>query len=405
MMTIKNNSKNWDVIILGAGAAGLMAAAQAGQKGARVVVIDHAEQAGRKILISGGGRCNFTNLNAQENCYLSQNTRFMRSSFARFTPSDFLKLVQQHKIAWEEKEKGQLFCQNSARDILDMLLNECHKGNVEFLLGHKIGDVSRDEQCFIVQTSRGVVKGRALILATGGLAIPKLGATDFSLQLARRFGLKIIQPAPALVPFILEEAYPDLAGVSLDISVSLGTKKPQFTGGMVFTHKGLSGPAILQISSYWQKQQALVLNLMPGLKVMDEFEAIRARRPQAHPPALLERLPQRLGRVLAKNHCDDRPLNSQPMKAIRALAGSIERWVLTPFSSEGYGKAEVMRGGIDTKFLSSKTMESVCVPGLYAIGEAVDMTGWLGGYNFQWAWSSGYVAGQAAAQFAQGNST
>lgn len=399
---MKNIQEDWDVVVLGAGAAGMMAAAQAGQTGAKVLLLDHAAEPGRKILVSGGGRCNFTNLSARDSTYLSQNPRFVRSALAQFTPVMFCNLLRQHRVAWEEKEQGQLFCRDSARDIVGLLISECEKGRVALRFGCQIMAVTRCEQGFEIKTPQKKLRGRALILATGGLSIPKLGATDFSLQLARQFGLTIISPSPALVPLVLKQAYPDLAGVSLTVEASTGKKGPKFTAGMVFTHKGVSGPAILQISSYWQKGDSIRLGLLPGFDVMKLFEEVRGRRPHAQPPALLEKLPQRLGRVLAGGICDDRPLIEQPMKSLRALALRVERWELLPVSSEGYAKAEVMKGGIDTKMLSSQTMGVHSVPGLYVVGEAVDVTGWLGGYNFQWAWSSGYVAGRAASHYVRG---
>lgn len=389
----------WDVVVIGAGAAGMMAAATAGQAGARVLVLDHADKPGRKILISGGGRCNFTNLKADWPYYRSANPRFCRSALARYQPRDFLALVEKHRIAWHEKEEGQLFCDHSAQQIVTMLEDECKAGKVRFSLGCSVNDVTHDGSVFTVKTSRDLVRARSIILATGGMALPKLGATDFSLRLARRFGLAVVPPAPALVPLRFSVPQPELAGVSLTVTATLqAQKKPSFTGGMVFTHKGVSGPAILQISSWWDGQGALKLNLAPGKEMYDEMRIICQQRPRAHGPALLEGLPVRLARSLAGKFLDDRPLAEQPAKAIRALAAQVESWVFTPEGTEGYAKAEVMRGGVDTAELSSKTMEARRVPGLYVVGEAVDVTGWLGGYNFQWAWASGVAAGQAAAE-------
>ncbi len=388
----------WDVAVMGAGAAGMMAAATAGQRGARTVLLDHADQPGRKILISGGGRCNFTNLKADWTYYRSENPRFCRSALARYRPQDFLSLVEKYRIRWHEKEEGQLFCDESARQIVSMLEDECRVGGVTFQLGCSLSDVSHDGHSFTLETSQGPVRARSIILATGGLALPKLGATDIALKLARQFGLRIVPPAPALVPFRLEAAQPNLAGVSLQVTASLaGRKKPVFTGGMVFTHRGVSGPAILQISSWWDRHEALRLNLAPGRDVHEDMRGICQQRPKAHAPALLEALPARLVKVLVAGMLDDRPLAEQPAKAVRALAAQVSDWVLYPAGTEGYAKAEVMRGGVDTRDLSSQTMEARTVPGLYVVGEAVDVTGWLGGYNFQWAWASGVAAGQAAA--------
>lgn len=388
----------WDVLVLGAGAAGLMAAATAGQRGARVAVLDHAEEPGRKILISGGGRCNFTHLETSWERYQSANPRFARSALARYRPQDFLELVERHHIAWHEKDAGQLFCDGSARQIVTMLKDECERGAVHFYYQHSLRHVSHDGHSFEVNTSRGTFKARSVIVATGGMALPKLGATDGALQLARRFGLRVVAPAPALVPLTLEKPLPDLAGVSLPVTTALGKKGVRFTDGMVFTHRGLSGPAILQISSYHTAGHPLWIDLCPGHDVLAEMQAVIKARPRAHGAALLDGVPARLARHLAHTMLDQRPLAEQPGKAVRALADYVSRWVLTPAGTEGYAKAEVMRGGIDTRDLSSQTMEASKVPGLYAIGEAVDVTGWLGGYNFQWAWASGVAAGKAAAE-------
>lgn len=406
------NGPLWDVIVLGAGAAGLMTAATAGQGGARVAVLDHAEAPGKKILISGGGRCNFTHLEAKAERYLSANPRFPRSALASYTPRDFLALVERHRIAWHEKDAGQLFCDGSASQIVEMLRAECQRANVELALGRRIEEVRHDGAYFHVRTQQGSWRGRALVLATGGLAIPKLGATGLSLQLARQFGLKTTATAPGLVPLVLGAPLGDLAGVSLPVTAALTGKKdkgPRFTDGMVFTHRGLSGPAILQISSYCNsfgdKGQPVFLNLFPEEKdVLARLLSIREARPKAQPPALLEGLPARLARYIASETLDDRPLAAQPLAALRTLAERLTRWEIKPIGTEGYAKAEVMRGGIDTRLLSSRTMEASDVPGLYAVGEAVDVTGWLGGYNFQWAWASGVAAGRALAARARGES-
>ncbi|MBS1036763.1 aminoacetone oxidase family FAD-binding enzyme [Gluconobacter sp. DsW_058] len=389
-------SVTFDVVVLGAGAAGLMAAATAGRGGARVLVLDHGSEPGRKILISGGGRCNFTHLETGPNCFLSQNKHFARSALARYTPRDFVKLVDRYQIAWHEKAKGQLFCDGSARQIVDMLVSECQDAGCEARMETRITDVEADADGFVVRTDAGDVRSRSVILATGGLSIPKLGATDLSLRIARSFGLKIVPTAPALVPLVLDDADPSLAGVSLDVVTTCGKKGPRFADGMVFTHRGLSGPAILQISSYLEAGGTAHIDLMPGRNALEVLLAIKKARPRALPPSLLEALPARLAKELAAG-LGDVMLANQPDKNIKALAERLSRWEVRLSGTEGYAKAEVMRGGIDTSGLSSQTMEVRDVPGLYAIGEAVDVTGWLGGHNFQWAWSSGVAAGQAAA--------
>lgn len=385
----------YDAVILGAGAAGLMAAATARKGGASVVVLDHAAEAGRKILISGGGRCNFTNLDARAENFLSANRHFMRSALAGYTPRDFLALVERHDVGWQEKAEGQLFCLQSARDIVTLLLREAEGCVVH--LDTRIHDVRRAD-VFRVQTDRGEILGRNLVLATGGLSIPKLGASDLSLRLARQFGLDLVQTMPGLVPLTLENPLSELAGVSLPVRASLG--RTGFTDGMVFTHRGLSGPAILQISSYQQGPlDAPLIDMMPGRDARDAMGAIKKARPRAEPASLLGDLPQRLARHIATNTLSDLDctLANLPDKRIASLAERISAWRPALSGTEGYAKAEVMKGGIDTRGLSSKTMEARDVPGLFAIGEAVDVTGWLGGYNFQWAWSSGVAAGRAIA--------
>jgi len=387
---------NPDVIVLGAGAAGLMAAATAGQNGARVLILDHGPEPGRKILISGGGRCNFTHLETGPNCFISQNRHFARSALARYTPQDFLKLVNRYGIAWHEKARGQLFCDGSAGQIVDMLVSECRTAGCELRMQTRILDVRQAEHGFIVVTDGGEIRAGAVILATGGLSIPKLGASDLSLRLARKFGLRVVPPAPALVPLVLADADPELAGVSLLIVARVGKKGPRFEDGMVFTHRGVSGPAILQISSYLEAGDAAQIDLLPGQNALNVLLKVKKDRPKALPPSLLEALPQRLARVLAAG-LGDTMLANQSDRAIKALAERVSNWQLRPAGTEGYAKAEVMRGGIDTRDLSSQTLGARDVPGLYAIGEAVDVTGWLGGHNFQWAWASGVAAGQAAA--------
>jgi predicted Rossmann fold flavoprotein len=363
-----------DVVVIGAGAAGLMCAMRAGQRGRKVLLLDHAEAVGKKILISGGGRCNFTNLGTGPEAFLSANPHFCKSALARYTQQDFIALVDRHRIAWHEKTLGQLFCDGSARQIVAMLLAECAAVDVDVRIGHRIMSVEKSDH-FSVATDHGVFEASSVVLATGGLSIPKMGATSFAYDTARRFGLKITQTRPALVP--LTAKVPEISGVSLDVVARCG--KTTFREALLFTHRGLSGPAILQISSYWQPGQEISIDLLPGTDAAQFLKERRHARPKAELKTLLaEVIPQRLAEVLAAG--DTTILND---------------WRITPTGTEGYAKAEVTVGGIDTDGLSSKTMEARKVPGLYAIGEAVDVTGWLGGYNFQWAWSSGWVAGEA----------
>lgn len=389
----------YDIAVLGAGAAGMMAAAAAASRGGATILIDHAPEAGKKILISGGGRCNFTNLDTKPENFLSANRHFARSALARYTPRDFLALVERHRIAWHEKSPGQLFCDESARLIVDMLLSECRTSGVTIALSHEIRHVERGDH-FITSTNHGDIASRRLILATGGLSIPKLGATDLSLRLARQFGLGVIETAPALVPLTLSAPLSELAGVSLPVTARIG--KTAFSDGMIFTHRGLSGPAILQISSYRRHDGApLTLDLMPGADARQSLLAQKKARPRAEPASLLSVFPQRLARHWANETFGETAttLANVPDRQITELADRLRAWTPEISGTEGYLKAEVMRGGIDTAALSSQTMEARDVPGLYAIGEAVDVTGWLGGYNFQWAWASGRAAGLAAASF------
>jgi predicted Rossmann fold flavoprotein len=364
----------FDVIVIGGGAAGLMCAMRAGQRGRKVLLLDHAEKVGKKILISGGGRCNFTNTGGQPEAFLSANPHFCKSALARYTQHDFIALVDKHRIAWHEKTLGQLFCDGSARQIVAMLLAECAAVGVDVRTSHRIVSVEKSDR-FTVTTDRGVFDASSVVLATGGLSIPKMGATSFAHDTARRFGLKITQTRPALVP--LTAKMPEISGVSLDVVARCG--KTAFREAMLFTHRGLSGPAILQISSYWQPGQEISIDLLPDLDAVRFLKERRHARPKAELRTLLaEVMPQRLAEMLATG--DTTTLND---------------WRITPTGTEGYAKAEVTVGGIDTDGLSSKTMQAHKVPGLYVIGEAVDVTGWLGGYNFQWAWSSGWAAGDA----------
>ena len=384
---------NYDAIILGAGGAGLLAAATAGQAGARVLVIDHADRPGKKILISGGGRCNFTNTGTEPGCFLSENPHFAKSALSRYTQWDFLALVEAHGIAWHEKTLGQLFCDGSARQIVAMLMAECAKGGVEVRLSTPIGEIGHADGRFRVAGA----SAPALVIATGGPSIPKMGATGIAYDIARRFGLAVVPPRPALVPLTLgpdEILFRELSGVSCPVVARV--RDVAFEEAALFTHKGLSGPAILQVSSYWRPGDVVSLRLLAdaGAALKDA----RRRMPRAHlKAALAEHLPNRLADAMAARIGLSRELGNTPDADLDRAGAMLGALTFHPTGTEGYAKAEVTAGGIDTDALSSKTMEARTVPGLYAIGEAVDVTGWLGGYNFQWAWSSGFAAGKAIA--------
>nr|WP_282958310.1 aminoacetone oxidase family FAD-binding enzyme [Neokomagataea anthophila] len=409
----QHSSSQYDAVILGAGAAGLMAATVAARGGSRVLVLDHGAEPGRKILISGGGRCNFTHLETKPECFLSNNKHFARSALARFTAKDFLAMVERHRIAWHEKARGQLFCDGSARQIVAMLMQEAEAAHVEFGFGVKIDQVQRNDAEFRVLTSEGEITAQSVVLATGGLSIPKLGASDLSLRVAKSFGLSSTATDPALVPLCIAESDPALAGVSVPVIASAqnertGRKAVRFEDGLVFTHRGISGPAVLQISSYWDRNAPVMFNLAPGRDLLADFQALKVSRPRAKPPALLEFLPTRLARSIVDGFPQEMmrtELANVPDRVLKALAERVGQWSVMPSGTEGYAKAEVMRGGIDTKHLSSQTMEARKVPGLFVIGEAVDVTGWLGGHNFQWAWSSGVAAGRGIVARAQANAT
>jgi predicted Rossmann fold flavoprotein len=381
----------FDAIVLGAGAAGLFCAAQAGQRGRRVLVIDHAPEPGRKILISGGGRCNFTNLHTAPERYLSANPHFAKSALSRYTARDFLALVESHGIAWHEKTLGQLFCDGSARQIVALLLNECAKGGVAFAYGQP-PEVRHADGRFTVNGA----SAPALVIATGGPSIPKLGATGFAYDLARRFGLKVVEPRPALVPLTLageDLLFRELSGVSAEVVAHC--HKAAFREAALFTHRGLSGPAILQVSSYWKRGDTVAIDFLP-----DRAADWLVERKQASPRSTLRRaladaLPERLATVLSERIGLGAELSVTTDKALRAAGERLARWPFVPNGSEGFAKAEVTSGGISTAELSSKTMEARKAPGLFVIGEAVDVTGWLGGYNFQWAWASAHAAAQA----------
>ncbi|MFN4015455.1 MAG: NAD(P)/FAD-dependent oxidoreductase [Reyranella sp.] len=380
-------SQAFDVVVLGGGAAGLMCAMRAGQRGRRVLLLDHAEKVGKKILISGGGRCNFTNRDARPEAFLSANPHFCKSALARYTQHDFINLVNRHRIAWHEKTLGQLFCDGSARQIVAMLLDECAAVGVDVQVAHKITRVEKADR-FTVMTDHGDFSATSVVLATGGLSIPKMGATGFAHEVARHFKLRVTETRPALVPLTLP--VPEISGVSLDVEARCG--RARFREALLFTHRGLSGPAILQVSSYWKPGQEIVVDLLPDLDAASLLKERKRTRPKAELRTILaEILPQRLAQSLAP----DGTMANQRDRDLETLATRLKAWTFVPTGTEGYAKAEVTLGGIDTDGLSSKTMEAKKVPGLFVIGEAVDVTGWLGGYNFQWAWSSGWVAGES----------
>ncbi len=385
-----------DVIILGAGAAGLFCAATAAQRGQRVVVLERAPEPGRKILISGGGRCNFTNLDTAPERFLSANPHFAKSALSRYGPRDFLALVERYGIAWHEKTLGQLFCDGSARQIVAMLLAECAQASVEVRCDQQIGDVSHADGLFAVTTQGGTTTARALVIATGGPSIPKMGATGIAYDLARQFGLKVVEPRPALVPLTLggdDVLFRELSGVSAEVVASAG--KAAFREAALFTHRGLSGPAILQASSYWRPGDAVRIDFAPDHSGEWLIEAKRIHPRATLRAVLRDTLPERLATTLAERVGMSGDLGNQSDKALRGAAAQLRAWEFRPNGSEGFAKAEVTLGGISTAELSSRTMEATKVPGLYAIGEAVDVTGWLGGYNFQWAWASAVAAGNA----------
>ena len=395
--------ERFDAIVLGAGAAGLMAAARAGQMGRRVCVLERADRPGRKILISGGGRCNFTNLGASPANYLSANPHFAKSALARYTARDFLDLVERHGIAWHEKTLGQLFCDGSAQQIVDMLLEECARasdvgGDVSIRCGQNVTAVSREDDRFVVETDQGPITAPALVIATGGPSIPKMGATGFAYDLARQFGLKIVEPRPALVPLTLggeEVLFREISGVSAPVVAKAGTAS--FPEAALFTHRGLSGPAILQASSYWKPGDNVTVDFLPD-RESGWLLTMKRETPRASLRAVLrDHLPQRLADILADRIDLASELGNASDRALSEIERRLSAWTFTPNGSEGFAKAEVTIGGISTGELSSKTMEARRVQGLYAVGEAVDVTGWLGGYNFQWAWASGVAAGEAIA--------
>lgn len=393
----------FDVAVIGAGAAGMMCAAVAGQRGKRVVLIDHAEKLAEKIRISGGGRCNFTNLETTPQNFLSQNPHFCKSALSRYTPKDFIDLIKRYAIPFHEKHKGQLFCDRSAEDIIQMLKAECEVGKVSWRMPTAVRKLGKQGEAFHITTDAGEIIAQQVVIATGGLSIPKIGATDFAFRIAKQFDIKLIEPRPALVPLTFSEAdwqsFIPLAGISLEVDVATGDKKTggQFREDLLFTHRGLSGPAVLQISSYWKDSAALTLNLLPSLDVAQELLAAKHQVKKNLANHLSQWLPVRLIEGWLQVHAfkPDARLADMPDQQLRRLGASINQWQISPNGSEGYRKAEVTLGGVDTRELSQQSMMANKVPGLYFIGESVDVTGWLGGYNFQWAWASGTAAGLA----------
>jgi predicted Rossmann fold flavoprotein len=392
--------EDFDVVVLGAGAAGMMCAIEAGKRGRRVLILDHAKAPGEKIRISGGGRCNFTNVNSAPANFLSANPKFCVSALRRYRPADFIALVQRYGIAFHEKTLGQLFCDGSAKQVIEMLLTEMDRAGVTLRLETEVKGVARDadDGGYVVSTSRGPMRCASLVVATGGKSIPKMGATGLGYDLAQQFGLDIVETRPALVPLTFEvktlERLAPLSGVALDAVVASG--KTKFAEAMLFTHRGLSGPAILQISSYWREGGEISVDMAPGVDVFQTLRAARTATPKrALATVLSEILPKRLAQLIAEDAGAYGNLADCSDVLLRGVAATVNAWTFKPVGSEGYRTAEVTLGGVDTDGLDSRTMEAKAAPGLYFIGEVVDVTGWLGGYNFQWAWASGWCAGQA----------
>lgn len=383
-----------DVIIIGAGASGLMCAIEAGRRGRSVLVLDHAEKIGKKIRVSGGGRCNFTNIDIRSDYYISNNPHFCKSALARFTPNDFIRLIEKHGIRYYEKEEGQLFCKESSGEIISMLQRECSKAGVEIRLHCKIEDVEKDD-IFTLRTTQGDFESDSLVVATGGISYPQIGASDIGYRIARQFGVRVTSVRPALVPFTFSpedrKLAGELSGVSFPAAVSCGSKV--FRGDVLFTHKGLSGPAILQISSYWNPGDVININLLPDTDAYELFMARRQGRMEMH-NLLSDLLPRRFAHKWCEMYIQSKPINQYSDKELKVIAQQIHNWTVRPAGTEGYKTAEVTLGGIDTDELSSKTMEAKKASGLYFIGEVVDVTGQLGGYNLHWAWASGFAAGQ-----------
>jgi predicted Rossmann fold flavoprotein len=391
--------ETFDIVVIGAGAAGMMCAIEAGKRGRKVLVIDHAAAPGEKIRISGGGRCNFTNIHAAPKNFISQNPHFCISALARYTQRDFIALVERHGIAFHEKTLGQLFCDGSARQIIDMLLAEMQRGGVQLRLSTGISGIERSGDNFTLSGGGAMLRCKSLVVASGGKSIPKMGATGFGYEVAARFGLRIVETRPALVPLTFEpntlERLKPLSGVALDAQIACG--KTGFSEAMLFTHRGISGPSVLQISSYWREGEEIRIAMLPKTNLFAVLRQARAENGrQAVQTVLAAHLPKKLAQTLAEDLGLAGHLADMSDKTLRRVEEAVNDWRIKPAGSEGYRTAEVTLGGIDTRELDSKTMEAKSVPGLYFIGEVVDVTGWLGGYNFQWAWSSGWCAGQAA---------
>ncbi|NOQ87990.1 MAG: aminoacetone oxidase family FAD-binding enzyme [Gammaproteobacteria bacterium] len=393
-----NKTIQTDVLIVGASASGLMCAIEAGKRGRKVIVLDHANRAGKKILMSGGGRCNFTNIDVDASNFISHNPHFCKSALSRYTQWDFIAIVNKHKIPYHERDLGKLFCDNSAKDILDMLFDECKKTSVKIILNCDIKNIVKNaDGSFSISTSSGNYQPASLVIASGGLSIPKMCASPLGYKIAEQFGLKLWPTSAGLVPFTLQphdkERLEQLSGVSVKCLVS--NERIQFKENILFTHRGLSGPAILQISSYWKAGEAITINLLPDLDVVDLLTSRRSKQPQVKlKTVLVEVLPKRLVHILLAREVIEQPLQNLSKDKISEIAQQLQYWKIKPNATEGYRTAEVTLGGVDCNELSSKTMESNKVKGLYFIGEVIDVTGWLGGYNFQWAWSSGWCAGQ-----------
>jgi predicted Rossmann fold flavoprotein len=387
----------YDVVVIGAGAAGMMCAAQAGQRGRRVLLIDHYHLLGEKIRISGGGRCNFTNVNCKPENFLSQNPHFARSALARYTPQHFISLVESYGIGYHEKTLGQLFCDNSAQQIIGLLKSECDKGGVELRMECAVSKVEHTGDGFRLNAAKETINTKSLVIATGGLSVPKIGASPFGYRIAEQFGHSVVPPRPALVPLTFEPEtladFGDLSGVSLDAEVSCNGGR--FREAILLTHRGLSGPAILQISSYWQGGDKLNINLLPDRNIEDWLLAQHKSKAQID-NVLAEILPKRFAQAWCAQLGEIKPMNQYSEKSLREFAQGLQQWQVRPSGTVGYNKAEVTLGGVRTDAISSKTMESQLVPGLYFIGEVMDVTGHLGGFNFQWAWASGYAAGQVS---------
>ena len=389
-----------DVLVVGAGAAGLMCAMVAGRRGRSVLVVDHANKVGKKILMSGGGRCNFTNMGVTPACYLSANPHFAKSALARYTPWDFIAMVEKHRIAYHEKELGQLFCDESSKLIVRMLLDECAQAGARIEASCGVTRVQRTEEGFKVLTARGEVHAQSLVVATGGLSIPSMGASGFGYELARQFGHNVLPTRAGLVPLTLsgkhQERYQDLSGVALPV-VEARVGKRGFRAGMLFTHRGISGPAVLQISSYWEPGEDLRIDLLPEVDAGAWLQEQRAARPAAElKNVLADVLPRRLAQRLCELWFESRPMRQYREAELAQIGTQLHDWPIVASGTEGYRTAEVTLGGVDTDGLSSSTLQSKLVPGLFFIGEVVDVTGWLGGYNFQWAWASGHAAGEVA---------